>query len=156
MLPAKRILVVDDDVSVCEFIALALSDEGYDVTTANNGQAALDCLKRVQPHLIILDLLMPVMSGQAFIPAYRARPKHHAPVIIISALAAVEAIAHDLTVEHFLFKPFNLDDLLTCVRQCLASSDGKVLASTPISVYWASYRPSLLSACHDVCLRCRR
>jgi CheY-like chemotaxis protein len=126
---SKRILLVDNDLAFCEFVALLLADEGYHVTTVANGQAALDCVARVQPHLILLDLHMPVMDGQAFVHAYRARPSHHAPVIIISALPQAETMAHGLGVEHCLLKPFNIDDLLACVHRCLLASDGTISAS---------------------------
>jgi two-component system, OmpR family, response regulator len=123
MLLPRRILVIDDDRGTCQFIADFLSDEGYDVTTGVSGRAALDGLATFQPDLILLDLHMPFFSGQDFIDAYRALPNHHAPIVLMSARSKVETIARDLQADGYLFKPFEIDDLLLCVRQYLSASN---------------------------------
>jgi CheY-like chemotaxis protein len=118
--PKGCILLVDDDRAICDFMTLVLSDHGYEVITAANGQVALDRLTTVQPHLILLDLLMPVMSGQAFLQAYQALPSDRAPVVIFSAVTKAEAIASSGQANSCLFKPFDIQDLLDCVHQyCL-------------------------------------
>src|ERR1051326_7149516 len=82
----RKLLVVDDDEDARRLIAAYLSEEGYEIQTAVNGREALDVLERFSPDLVILDLLMPVMDGMAFLDAIRADPRwRHLPVIIITA-----------------------------------------------------------------------
>ena len=61
---SQRILIVDDEDDIREFIGYNLTREGYDVYTASNGQQAIEEALRVHPHLILLDMMMPVMDGR--------------------------------------------------------------------------------------------
>jgi DNA-binding response OmpR family regulator len=63
MSPAGHILFVDDDESIREFVTMALTDEGYQVSTAPHGAAAIELVNREQPSLILLDMRMPIMDG---------------------------------------------------------------------------------------------
>jgi two-component system alkaline phosphatase synthesis response regulator PhoP len=58
-----RILVVDDEPHIVQILKFTLEKEGYQVFTAENGQLALELVQSVQPHLVILDIMMPVMDG---------------------------------------------------------------------------------------------
>jgi CheY-like chemotaxis protein len=114
-----RILVVDDDESIRQIVQLCLSDEGYDVSEAANGQAALELLDSFRPSLILLDLRMPVMDGWEFARRYRALPGPHAPIVaFVAALNVLEECA-DLETASIISKPFDLDDLLHAVRSQL-------------------------------------
>ena len=70
----RRVLVVDDDLSIQGFLAEALADEGYGVRTAANGREALAILREWRPDLILLDLMMPEMDGWEFRGEQRALP----------------------------------------------------------------------------------
>jgi two-component system alkaline phosphatase synthesis response regulator PhoP len=59
----KKILLVDDEADILEFVSYNLTKEGYDVSTANNGKEAIQKAKELKPHLIILDVMMPEMDG---------------------------------------------------------------------------------------------
>jgi len=114
--PGDRVLVVDDDESIRLIVRLCLSDAGYVVAEAANGQAALAMADEFQPALIILDLRMPIMDGWEFIRQYRARPGLHAPIVgFVAALDAAEE-CRDLELDGLVSKPFDLDDLLQTVR----------------------------------------
>jgi len=115
-LAGDRILVVDDDDNIRQIVQLCLSDEGYRVRDAPNGEAALEMLGNFDPELILLDLRMPVMNGWEFARRYRTRPGPHAPIVaFVAALNAKEECAGLETVA-ILSKPFDLDDLLAAVR----------------------------------------
>src|SRR4030081_193148 len=86
---AERILIVDDDESIRQIVRLCLTDEGFEVREAWNGQAALDALDEFQPDLILLALRMPVMDGWEFARRYESRPGRHVP--IVAFLAALNA-----------------------------------------------------------------
>jgi two-component system, chemotaxis family, chemotaxis protein CheY len=113
---AERILIVDDDESIRQIVGLCLSDEGYEVFEASNGQTALDRLEETRPDLILLDLRMPVMDGWEFARLYRMRPGPHAAIIAFVAALNAEQESADLNAASVLSKPFDLDDLLQAVR----------------------------------------
>ena len=113
-----RILVVDDDALIRDTLATALSDEGYAVRVAQDGQAALDTLDTWKPDLIVLDLMMPVMDGQAFRAAQRSRDSaSDIPVIVLSAAHNVQARAANLGAAEVFPKPFDLTALLAAVER---------------------------------------
>ena len=80
------VLVVEDDVESRELITRVLDKAGWIVSEAANGQEALDALTSLQPKLILLDLMMPVMDGFGFLSALREKPEwQHIPVIVVTA-----------------------------------------------------------------------
>jgi two-component system response regulator MprA len=113
------ILVVEDDVDIRECYQSLLERAGYRVTTATNGQEALDELSRQRPALILLDLMMPVMSGPEFLEAMRTDGStDDIPVLIVSAYGEIaDATAG---VAGFLRKPVELEELLNAVRKFYA------------------------------------
>jgi CheY-like chemotaxis protein len=71
----ENILVVDDDVHTLRLLHRALSGMGFDILTANDGREALDKIHRFKPHLVILDVLMPIISGPELIERLRSHPE---------------------------------------------------------------------------------
>jgi CheY-like chemotaxis protein len=111
-----KILVVDDDHDIREVIAESLAQDGYLVSTAPNGKVALEQAHARRPDLIVLDLMMPVMSGEEFLAARREDPElATTPVVVVTA-------AFDSRVEGaavLLQKPFELEALMaTVARLC--------------------------------------
>ena len=117
--PAVRVLVVDDDAAIRQFIQMALEGKGYEVTTAEDGQAALASVRRTPPGLILLDMRMPVMDGWAFTRAYRDTPPPHAPIVVLTAARDAGEYAGDVEADAFLAKPFNLRELMALVDHLL-------------------------------------
>ena len=114
-LTKKRILVIDDDESIREFVSLALGDEGYDVVIATNGLEAIHVIEETHPQLILLDMRMPVMDGWSFAKTYRALPIPHVPIIVLTAAKVASDFAQQVQADAFLAKPFSLDDLLNLI-----------------------------------------
>lgn len=112
---AARILFVDDDEGIRQFVDMALSDEGYQVRTANDGAAALKLIPEYDPELIVTDMRMPGMDGWAFVRAYRQLPDPHVPVVVVTAARDAAASAREVDADAYLGKPFHLDDLLDLV-----------------------------------------
>jgi CheY-like chemotaxis protein len=111
-----RVLVVDDDDTISEFVGMALADEGYQVLYAQHGLAALEIIaSQGNPSLILLDMRMPVMDGWQFSREYRQRSGPHAPIIVLTAAADAARSAQQINADAFLPKPFDLQDLLTLV-----------------------------------------
>ncbi len=110
------ILVVDDDESIRQIVRICLSEEGFVVREASNGQMALEMLADFQPSVILLDLRMPVMDGWEFTRRYQETPVPHAPIIaFVAALNAIEECA-GLQTAAILNKPFDLEDLLAAIQ----------------------------------------
>ena len=121
---AKSVLVVDDDTAIRTLIADALDGEGYVAVTAINGADALAKLASIKPDAIILDLMMPVMDGRAFLAALR-RDQRHAliPVLVLSASHGLGTIAPELDARACLAKPFDLDVLLAAIARLAESHE---------------------------------
>jgi len=119
MSPGDRILVVDDDEDIREVMQELLAGEGFEVDVARDGIDALAKLEvETAPPLILLDMMMPRMDGEAFLEALRAKPAlANASVVVISGNAAAREKAGSLQAAGCLVKPFELDELLGLVRR---------------------------------------
>jgi len=105
----KLILVVDDHPKVLAFIAIDLKLRGFDVICAESGPAALELVKTKKPDLILLDILMPGMSGFEVLEKLRAFSD--VPVIAFSASPENKAPALRAGANDFMPKPFDSDDM---------------------------------------------
>jgi DNA-binding response OmpR family regulator len=116
------ILVIEDNESIQEFLQLALTNEGYGVVSAYNGQQALEIVEAQRPNLILLDMWMPKMDGKAFVNRYRSLPHGTAPIIVMTSYDDVTLDKSFLsTVDDYLAKPFDLNRLLDCIESHLQS-----------------------------------
>lgn len=114
---SKQVLIVDDDAAILEMIAELLSYEGYKVVTCSEGREAVAFAHSTDPALILLDLMMPEMSGWQVIAALRLSPQTRAiPIVLLSARRDLADAARELKVAAYLEKPFDLDELLDLVR----------------------------------------
>jgi CheY-like chemotaxis protein len=120
----KTILVIDDEFAIADVLISLLTDEGYRVVTAPNGQEGLALLAESRPDLVLLDLMMPLMDGREVLRQMRADPESmHIPVILMSA-ACSPAVLATLGAEAYLEKPFRLDVLLATLERLLGSGEG--------------------------------
>jgi len=114
---ANTILVVEDDNSVQSYIRELLLDNGYAVQSSPDGIAALNLVKKLEPDLVVLDLGLPNMSGEAVCMELRKKfPK--LPVIILTAKDQVADIVHgfDIGADDYITKPFVADELLARIK----------------------------------------
>lgn len=119
MAQPNQILIIDDEDSISELLALLLSREGYATMAAASGEEALFHLKTFTPDLILLDLMMPHMSGLAFLNQYHQLPFHRAIIILISASGNLIELAQESSAYHALVKPFDINDLFATVKYYL-------------------------------------
>jgi two-component system, NtrC family, response regulator HydG len=122
-----RVLVVDDDSSARAALAGLLGGEGYQVDSAQDGQAALDRLVELPPDIIVTDLDMPVLTGMQLLGELRSRG-HGIPVIVVTSAAevrsAVDAMRAGAT--DYITKPIDFDALLLSVERALEMRDVRV------------------------------
>jgi CheY-like chemotaxis protein len=119
-----RILIVDDQRELADMLSHVLTDEGYDVTVCSDGREAVDCVKRVQPAALILDVMMPETDGFEVLRQLRGDPSgRKLPVVLMSAAwRSHEKQRHigttlDIAPTVVLPKPFELAELDRCLRQ---------------------------------------
>ena len=114
---SARVLVVDDEPAITRFLRAGLASQGYIVSEAGTGSAALDVLTRNAPDLMVLDLGLPDMDGIEIIKRVRASGSA-LPIIVLSSRSdergKVEAL--DLGADDYVTKPFGIDELLARLR----------------------------------------
>ena len=112
----SRILVVDDEATIRDFVSDLLRDEGYAVQSATNGREALALLSSWRPDAILLDLMMPVMDGTTFLAHREEDPELTSiPVIVMSANRDAGMQIRPFSVARVMQKPFDVATLLTLV-----------------------------------------
>ena len=111
-----RVLVVDDEPAIVTVLRDILEERGVLVTTAANGAEALAALETARPHVVLLDMQMPVLDGERVIAAMRERGLH-VPIVVMTAGPSAERWARELNVEGFFRKPFRIDSVLNVTTQ---------------------------------------
>lgn len=125
---SHRILLVDDEADILEFVKYNLSREGYEVYTAQNGAEALRIADDVRPHLILLDRLMPVMDGAQTCRAIRENPElRNTMVVFLSALGEEEQqlAGFGVGADDYLVKPIRMKLLVSRVQAILKRIDSR-------------------------------
>ena len=123
----KKILVVDDEQQLALAVKIRLQSVGYEVMTAHDGAEALDLIKREQPDLVILDVLMPNMDGYSCLREINARfGRSKMPVIILTARDRMKDLFELEGIEDYVIKPFDHEDLLVRIDRVLKKRVGKL------------------------------
>ncbi|MEG0807798.1 MAG: response regulator transcription factor [Alistipes sp.] len=135
---SHRILLVDDEIDILEFIRYNLLKEGYEVFTAQNGAEALTLAATCRPHLILLDMMMPIMDGAQTCRAIRQNPQlRDTMVVFLSALGEEQQqiAGFDVGADDYLTKPIKMKLLISRVQAILKRIDaGKRPTSAGISI----------------------
>ena len=123
MIDTYQILVVDDDRSIVHIIETALKQAGYQVLTAFDGEAACEIVNTRQPHLIIMDVMMPHCNG--IIATMRIRKDNNVPILMLSAKAegSDRVLGLEAGADDYLVKPFYQQELLARVKALLRRYD---------------------------------
>ncbi len=116
---ATSVLIVEDDRNIAELLQLYLEKEGYAVTIANDGGQGLDKFRAIQPDLVLLDVMMPVMDGWAVCKAIRAESQ--IPIIMLTAKGETDDKVQGLKAgaDDYVTKPFEMKEVLARVEAVL-------------------------------------
>lgn len=117
------VLVADDDLDICELLDMKLRQSNYQVHTALDGLQALEMIRSIRPHLVILDIMMPFMSGMDVLRQMRSEPEiADIPVILMTAKRQEKDVdsGFALGVIDYITKPFNLRDLIVHVESVIS------------------------------------
>jgi DNA-binding response OmpR family regulator len=149
-----RILVVDDEPRILEFVARGLEAEGFAVDSAGDGAAALEAAERVAYDVVVLDLLLPRLDGLTVLRELRQR-RPRLPIVILSARSdlATKLRGFQLGASDYLAKPFSLDELVARVRVQLRGTvgpDQPLLRAGPLELDLARRRVRIGSASADL------
>ena len=115
----SKILVIEDETKIARFVELELKHEGYEVQTAFDGRAGLAQCESWQPDLLILDLMLPELSGIEV--CRRLRQQSDIPIIMLTAKDDVsdKVMGLDMGADDYMTKPFAIEELLARIRVCL-------------------------------------
>ena len=120
----KRILIVEDELTILQLLTMVLAKEGYEVHTCQTGRDAIARMKEVRPHLVLLDVMLPGLDGRAVASIMEQDDELSGiPVIVTSALVESEHMFQPFPqVKAFCAKPFVLKELVIKVKQCLGDA----------------------------------
>lgn len=147
---AKRVLVVEDEPDIAALIAYQLTREGFRVETATTGDEALGAVNREIPHLVVLDRMLPGLSGDEVLQTLRAdRATKSVPILVLTARKEQEdrISGFELGADDYLTKPFSPRELVLRVRAILrrfdkspADAGGRLIRAGPVTVDVASHQ----------------
>jgi DNA-binding response OmpR family regulator len=129
-----KILVVDDKSNVRQLLREYLTEQGFQVQIATDGQEALYMARNQQPDLILLDIMMPKMDGYQFLSIYRQ--ERQTPVIIITAREEETdvVLGLELGADDYLVKPFRMRELVARIRAVLRRDGGTEEKAKPLRI----------------------
>ena len=152
---SHRILLVDDEVDILEFVRYNLVREGYEVFTAQNGAEALKVAAQCRPHLILLDMMMPVMDGAQTCRAIREDPQlRDTMVVFLSALGEEEQqlAGFGVGADDYLTKPIKMKLLVSRVQAILKRIDESAPTPAPAGISVDRERYTVMRDGHAVAL----
>lgn len=115
-MPKEKILVVDDEKTLCDLYKIVLDEEGYDVLVAGNAAAALDALPEFDPDLVVMDIRMPGMDGIETMGRMLAA-RNDLPVVINTAYSAYKDNFCTWPASAYVLKSSDTTDLVRTIRQ---------------------------------------
>jgi len=118
-LRARRVAVVDDERHIRELLEIGLTDEGFDVRSAGDGQAGVALVRDWDPDVIVLDVMLPKIDGIALLPMFRQLTE--APIVMLSAKGEVDDKVAGLSggADDYLSKPFEITELVARLDSAL-------------------------------------
>ncbi len=119
---AEKILVVDDDLNICELLRLYLTKDGYNVVVANDGQSAVAMFQEENPSLVLLDVMLPKLDGWQV--CREIRKFSETPIIMLTAKGEVfdRVLGLELGADDYVVKPFDTKEIVARIKAVLRRS----------------------------------
>ena len=119
---SEKILVVDDDTNICELFRLYLEKEGYEVTIANDGGTAVKLFKEIDPDMMLLDIMLPVLDGWQV--CREIRKFSQKPIMMITAKGETfdKVLGFELGADDYVVKPFDAKEVIARIKAVLRRS----------------------------------
>ena len=119
---AEKILVVDDDLNICELLRLYLTKDGYNVVVANDGQSAVSMFQEENPALVLLDVMLPKLDGWQV--CREIRKFSETPIIMLTAKGEVfdRVLGLELGADDYVVKPFDTKEIVARIKAVLRRS----------------------------------
>ncbi|AKU97113.1 response regulator [Labilithrix luteola] len=118
-----KVLIVDDDADLRELMRMILATEDLDVVDASNGAEALEAVVEHRPALVLLDMTMPVMDGWGFARNLASTGVPRPRIVVVTAAESAAQRAREVSADAWLAKPFEVDELVKCVRRFATRSE---------------------------------
>lgn len=130
-----KILVVEDDKNIAELLRLYLEKDGFKVTLAGDGGKGITEFERVQPDLVLLDIMLPVLDGWSVCREIRSASK--TPIIMLTAKGETfdKVAGLEMGADDYVVKPFEIKELLARIHAVLRRTDEKVPAASKRLVF---------------------
>ena len=115
----EKILVVDDDVNICELLRLYIERDDYQVVIANDGEQAVELFNREQPDLVLLDIMLPKMDGWQV--CKEIRKTSNRPIIMLTAKGELfdKILGLELGADDYIIKPFEAKEVIARIHAVL-------------------------------------
>ncbi len=122
----EKILVVDDDLNICELLRLYLTKEGYNVVIANDGVSAVTMFQEESPSLVLLDIMLPKLDGWQV--CREIRKFSEAPIIMLTAKGEVfdRVLGLELGADDYVVKPFDTKEIVARIKAVLRRSASSI------------------------------
>jgi len=121
----KKVLVVEDDANIADLLRIYLEKEGFAVTIAGDGGSALRVFREIEPDLVLLDVMLPVMDGWQVCSSIRKTDK--TPIIMLTAKEETDDKVHGLEIgaDDYITKPFEVKELIARIHAVMRRTEGE-------------------------------
>lgn len=118
----KKILIIEDEPKICQFLSINFEGEGYEVETAYSGEEGLEKIEKSRPDLLLLDVKLPGISGWEVCGQIKNNPKYKDIIVVILSAFTQKSDkdkSTDFKADSFIAKPFEIDDVTKKIKQLL-------------------------------------
>lgn len=151
-----KVLVIDDDNNICELLRMYLEKEGYEVRTANDGQAGINAFRMYEPDMVLLDVMMPVKDGWQVCREIREHSSK--PIIMITAKGETidKVLGLELGADDFIVKPLDMKEVFARIKAVLRryvnrdSNDGEVIRFENLEISRQKYELKIKGSIVDL------
>ncbi|MGN1125928.1 MAG: response regulator transcription factor [Ruminococcus sp.] len=133
---AGKILIVDDDINICELLRLYIEREDYSVVIANDGEQAVELFNQEQPDLVLLDIMLPKMDGWQV--CKEIRKNSNRPIIMLTAKGELfdKILGLELGADDYIIKPFEAKEVIARIHAVLRRTSPPVESEKQKEINW--------------------